>query len=868
MFRRKRKSEDFGAEIEAHLALEIERLQREQGLTQEEARAAAHRAFGNVTRAQERFYEAGRWMWWEHFWQDLRFGGRLLRKSPGFTIVAILTLALGIGANTAIFTLVDGIVLRPLPYPDSERIVHFGWMDKTLIPNLSIPEFEFLRDHAKSFSALGGFQGYGTRQLNDRGRKRWITAADVTDGFFETMGVNMQVGRPFERAFTRPGGAYGAVLADSLWRSAFGADPNIVGRQIILDGQSYTVTGVLPPGFTYLAPADAYASLHTDKNPGNGGLNTDVMGRFRRGVSLAEAQAEARLLGAEFFAQAPVEERQGAGVLHLDRYREYLASDYRTNLLILLSAVGLLLLIACANVASLLLARATARQKEISIRLALGAGRGRLLEQFLAEGLLLGGIGAAAGLATAGASLRVFVAAIPWDLPSMDRFGLDGRVLLFTSLVAIVASVAFGLASFFQTRKVDLNSTLKEGRSAAEPGRGGARLLNALVAGEVAISLVLALGAGLLVESLYNLYQQDLGFNPAHLMVMQTPFAANASGAGIWNFEREALARIQAIPGVQSVAIVSVAPLHGRMNLPAQRDGHPEDSIGGTELRTISSNYFSTMEIPFLRGRGFEQSDIGASAPVAIINETLARDWWPGQNPIGDHVVLGEYQGRQYIQIPQAAREIIGIVADTKGMLLDRPAPPMIYLPMSEGSFTFNGSTDWVVRAGAPAGIAPALRKAIADVAPEQRILDLQPMRQLVSGSVAQPNFEALLVSTFGSLALILTLVGVYGVFSFQVAQRRHEIGMRVALGASPRQIWRLIIGKAAALAAAGVLMGLLAALGLTRLMKSLLFGVQPADLATLAPLVILVMVVALLAAYVPARRAMKVDPMVALRHE
>ncbi|HVB55300.1 MAG TPA: ABC transporter permease [Candidatus Acidoferrales bacterium] len=866
---RRRDDERLKEEIEEHIALQTAENLRA-GLSPAEARRQAMLKFGAVEAIKEDYRAERGMLFIETLLQDIRFGLRMLRKSPGFTAVAVLTLALGIGANTAIFSLVDGILLRPLPYPHSDRIVYFGWMDKQrLIPDLNVPELEFCRDRAASFAAIAGFQGYGDQELNQDASKSWVTTAFVTDGFFETLGVNLQLGRPFGREFTRAGGAFAAVLSDSLWRSVFGADPNIVGRQIVLNNQSYTVTGVLPPDFKYTQPADLFVSAHLGHSLGDEGLNTDVIGRLKPGVSLAQGRAEARLLGTEFFAQASPEQHQGAGFLHLDLLQEYLASDYRTTLLMLFSAVGLLLLIACANVASLLLARAVSRQKEISIRLALGAGRRRLLQQFLAEGLLLGIFGAASGLAAAVASLRVFVSAIPWDLPSIDRIGLDSRVLLFTSLVAIAASIVFGLASFLQTRKLDLNSTLKDGRAVAGASRGRVSVLNSLVVGEVAISLVLAFGAGLLIESLYQLHQVKLGFNPAHLVVMHTPFTPPlaSSTANVWDFERQALARIRAIPGVQSAAIVSVAPLHGQGNLPVQRENHPEDSIGGTEYRSISSNYFSTMGVPVLRGRVFDQSDFASSAPAAVINETLARDWWAGENPIGNRIVLGEYQGRQYLQIPQPALQVIGVVADVKGMLLTAPTPAMVYVPASQG-FSLNGSTDWVIRASAPAGIATALRKAITDVAPDQRVTDLQPMTALIGASVSQPNFEALLMGTFGGLALLLMLVGVYGVLSFQVAQRTHEIGVRIALGATRREIWRLVVGRASKVAVVGVLIGLFCAFGLTHLMASLLYEVRPTDPLIFASVAVAVLFVALLACYLPARRAMKVDPMVALRYE
>jgi len=870
-FRRRKWDEERARELALYLVTETEE-NIARGMTREEASRAAHIKLGNATRIREEIYEMNSIRFIETLWQDLRYGARMLRKSPGFTIVAVLTLALGIGANTAIFSLVDGVLLRPLPYPQADQIVHLSWQVKGgAIPNLNAPEYEFCRDHSTSFAVLAGVRDLVDRELTSGDTKQWVKALYVTDGFFETLGVNPELGRGFVRRETLPNGPYAVVLTDKLWRSVYGADANIVGRQIVLDNRSYTVTGVAPPGFKFTEPADLFISLHLGNGVEDMGTNTDVIGRLKSGVSEAQAQAEMPVLGKEFWAQISGLERQSEtqGYIHLDPYQSWLAGDYRMSLLMLLSAVGLLLLIACANVASLLLARANSRQKEISIRLALGATRGRLLAQFLTESLLLGSAGAAAGLAGAVTILRVVVSAIPWELPVVDRIGLDGRVLFFTLSIGIGASIAFGLVSFLQTRKVDLNSTLKDGRTIAGVGRGRGRFLGALVVGEVAISLMLALGAGLLIESLYNLYQEKLGFDPTRVVLMETPFAPGTAAASHpWDFERQALARIQAIPGVQSAAIVSVAPLNGQRNLPAQRDGHPEDSIGGTEYRAISSDYFSTMGISIMRGRGFQESDFGSSAPGALINETLARDWWPGQNPIGGRIVVGEFRGQKIPQILEAPREIIGVVADVKGLAIDRPAPPMVYVPASQAAGIMNGSTDWVVRTSATAGIASTLRKAVTDVAPGQRIIDLEPMTQLIGASVAQPNFEGSLMGMFGGLALLLTLVGVYGVLNFQVGQRTHEIGIRMALGANRRDVTRLVIAKAAMLAALGILIGIAAAFGLTRLMGSLLYEVRPTDPAIFAGIAILVLVVAMLAAYLPARRAMRVDPMVALRHE
>jgi putative ABC transport system permease protein len=866
--RRERMMKDLEHDIREHIETETqENIAR--GMSLDEARYAALRKFGNVTRVQEETREVWSLVWLEQLWQDVRYGLRMLSKSPGFTAVAVLTLALGIGANTAIFSLVDGILLRPLPYTRADQIVHLSWQVKgNAIPNLTVAEFEFWRDHGSAFAAITGTREVANRELEFGTTTRRVNALSVTDGFLEVLGVNPQFGRGFVREETRPNGTYGAVLTDKLWRSTFGADTAIVGKQIVLDNRTYTVVGVLPSGFEFTEPSDLLVSLHLGSSASDLGFNTDVIARLKPGLSLPQAEVEMPFLAEEFSAQASSLE-QGEGSIHLDSYQSWLGRDYRMSLLMLLSAVGLLLLIACANVASLLLARANSRQKEISVRLALGASRGRLLRQFLTENLVLGIAGGAIGLAGAIVVLRVFVSAIPWELPAVDHISLDGRVLLFTFCAGTGASIAFGFVSFFQTRRLDLNKTLKDGRETTGVGYRRGRFLNALVIGEVAVSLMLALGAGLLIQSFYNLHNEKLGFDPEHLVLMETALAPghSASAPNTWNLQRQALNQIGAIPGVQSAAIVSAAPLHGRGNLPVQRDGHPEDSIGGTEYRAISPDYFATMGIPVLRGRAFQESDFSSAGPVALINETLARDWWQGESPIGDHIVVGKFRGQEIPQILESPREIIGIVADVKGMALGQPAPPMVYVPASQ-AISMNGSMDWVVRTRSTPRVATALQAAIKDDASGQRVTDIEPMTQLVSASVAQPNFEATLMGMFGGLALVLTLVGVYGVLSFQVGQRGHEIGIRMALGASRRDVSLLVVGKAAKLAAAGVVIGVGGAFGLTRLIANLLYEVKPTDPVTFGAVAILVFMVAMIAAYIPTRRAMRVEPMVALRYE
>ncbi|HEY4837980.1 MAG TPA: FtsX-like permease family protein, partial [Candidatus Acidoferrales bacterium] len=516
-----------------------------------------------------------------------------------------------------------------------------------------------------------------------------------------------------------------------------------------------------------------------------------------------------------------------------------------------------------------LLARSNARQKEISIRLALGARRGRLLQQFITESLLMAILGGAAGLLAANWGLQTLTVSIPFILPSSVSIKLDGHVLAFTLLVTIATSIVFGLTSFWRTSKLDLNSSLKEsakGSSGIAQNRGG----KALVVTEVALSVAMLIGAGLLIESLYYLRRQNLGFDPENVITMTTPFtpAKNAPPAQVWNSQQEILSRIQALPGVVSAAVVSVPPLMGGGNMPTQREGHIEDSIGGMEIRYISQDYFKTMHIPILRGRGFVNADNESSAPAVIVSQRVVRKWWNSENPIGGRVIVGMFKGKLYTGAA-LPREVVGVVADVKGKLLKEDSPYMIYIPVSQ--IASDGGAPppgWVIRTNKNTNIAAELPKIVTQVNPQQRVMLVMSMQQAIGMSIAAPNFDTLLMGVFAALALGLTAVGIYGVLSFTVAQRTHEIGIRMALGATRGNVLRLVVGQGMILAWMGIGIGILAALGLTRYLTSLLFNVKPMDFATYAAVAGTLTCVALLASYIPARRATRVDPMTALRNE
>jgi putative ABC transport system permease protein len=794
----------------------------------------------------------------------------MLRRNPGFTVVAVLTLALGIGANTAIFSVVNAVILRPLPYPHPDQIVHVNlvWKGGGVNDTLTVPEFEFYRDHADAFEAMAGFRGGPDLEVKRGGVSEWITSLRVTDGFFQVLGVSPTIGRGILRNETRPGSPQSMILSDALWHQAFGADPNVIGRQIEMGDASYTVVAVMPPHFTFVEqPADVFIPLQLGRTIADTGMNTRVIARLRPQTSLAQAQANISVVFEQLRRDGSVQSGQQG--LQLVSYQRWLEGDLRPSLLMLFGAVGLLLLIACANVASLIMARANARQREISIRLALGAERSQLLRQFLTESLLIALIGGAAGLVAAAWALKGLVSSIPWDIPSTARVGVDGGVLAFTFLVALATSVAFGLTSYWQTSRLDPNVSLKEGGTQGGRSTARSRTRSLLVIGEVALSLMLLVGAGLLVESLYRLHQQKLGFDPRHVFTMNTPFApaARATPDQVWNFEQDVLGRMKAVPGVTSAAVVNTPPLTGPDNLPTQHEGHPKDSIGGMEYRAISPEYFQTMHIPILRGRGFAETDTASSTPVVMVSETVAHAWWKDKSPIGDRLVVGEYDGRQFPEVLEPPREVVGVVADVKNLAIDEREPTTIYVPASQ-LFRPPDSTAWVVRAGSNLALGAALRAAVTSVNPDQRVLDLQTMSDVVARQVAHPSFDALLMGIFAALALALTAVGIYGVLSFHVARRTPEIGIRMALGAERGDVLLMVVGQGAVLAVVGIGFGLAGALALNRLLSSLLSGVKATDPAVYALVSLVLLAVALLASYVPARRASKVDPIVALRYE
>lgn len=799
--------------------------------------------------------------------QDLRYALRLLFKSPGFTTVAVLSLALGIGANTAVFSVVHAVLLRPLPYPEPDRLVSLD--QKGFQGALSIPELDFWKEHSNSFASLAGHRGVADQNLIFGTGREWIKTTVVTTDFFRTLGVNPVLGREFKLEETRPGGPQAIILSDSLWRRDFGADPGVLGRAVTLDGASYIVVGVLPAGFWFPQAADAFVPLRPTGGLSDTGRNTQGIGRLKPGMSLLQTQAEMETVTESFRRAYPQNIPRAYRGPTVIPYQESLVGNVRLNLLLLFGAAGLLLLIACSNLASLLLARLAARQKEIAVRLALGSSRGRLLGQFAVENILLGVLGGFAGVIGAFWLLRGLVVLIPFELPASSPIRLDLPVLIFAVAIALGTGLLFSLAPFLSSVRLDVNTALKAAGRATGSGTVRQRTRSVLVVGEVALSVTLLVAAGLLIQSLYRLHQERLGFTPQGLITFETPFSSEQRNrGGIWNLERTLLERLRALPGVRSVAAINVLPLTGQNNVPTEREGHPEQSIGGMEIRSITPQYFEAMGIPVLRGRSFNASDTASALPVALVNETLARRWWPQGNPMGDRVIIGRFQGHDFPDIKDSPREIVGVVADTKTTELKARPRPTVYVPAAQVSEKMAGGAAWVVRADLSTGLAQEIRRAIAEIDPTQRVTSMRPMEKIVSSATADSRFDATLFGIFAGVALALTAIGVYGLLSFSVAQRRQEIGTRMALGASRSDILKLILIQGITLSAIGLALGLGGAFALARSLASLLYGVRPADPSIFAAVAILLLSVGLLASYLPSRRAAKVDPMIALRHE
>jgi predicted permease len=858
-FRRRYWDAERARELDAYLEAETdENIAR--GMLPEEARYAAHRKLGNTTLIREEIYRMNSLGWFETLWQDLRFAVRMLRKNPGFTAVAVMMLGLGIGVTTTIFTSANDFLLRPLPFDNSDRLV----MVKRYFQNLSQsgtndpPTFKFWREQNHVFEDVAVWSAM-TDYLNLTGAEgpERIPAKQVSATFFHVLGVKPILGRTFSATEKGPGGDHMAIISHSLWQTRYGENSGILGRTIILDGKDYSIIGVLPAGFRFsTTPEEAWIPVPDQYlNGGHGGEFLNVIALLKPGVTLAQAQADMKAITTPWARQFP-DWGDGDQRVAVEGVRERYARELRPALLVLLVAAALVLLIACANLANLLLARATGRYKEIAMRRAMGASRGRIIGQMLAESTVLAFLGGSAGLLFANASTRILYSALPVGWQPIARGGIDARVLAFAFAALLLTVFLTGLAPAWSATGFDLNESLKEGLRSPVLSLSRQSFRGALVAGEVALAAMLLTGAVLVIKSFVRLSAVNLGFDSNNVVTVDLARTKGGEDA----FYKGVLERLSALPQVRAAGLINYKPLYGGpawgqdIVIEGRPPRAPNDLIYAGH-RSVSLGYFRAMGIPLLQGRSFVATD--ADKMVAVISETMARRYWPGENPIGKRFGVNCGGG------PCNWRSIIGVVGDVKeDGATGEPATLMYFLE------TWPQMTMVVRAARNPTNLVADVRSAIRSVDPDQPLGDIWTMKNIVSESAAPRRLTMLISGLFASLALLLATIGLYGVISYSVAQRSHEFGIRMALGAGKYDILSLILAQGFKLAMAGIIVGMAGAFGLTRVLTSLLFGTTPDDPTAFGAVAILLVGVALLACYIPARRATKVDPMVALRYE
>lgn len=816
----------------------------------------------------------------ETLWQDLKYGARLLIKRPGFTAVAVLALALGIGANSAIFSVVNGVVLRALPYKDPDRLM-MVWGRRPLIQAhagmsefpVSAADFIDWRDQNQSFDEIAAFHSQPFN-ISGSGEPEFLGGVRSSYNLFSLLGVEAQLGRTFLKDDDQPGSRV-VLISDGLWERRFGGDPNIIGQQIILNDQPYTVLGVLPrdfqfprrgeipAGFQFPRQADLYTPLAwTPNQMANRGRNfLAVVARLKPEFSMAQAQSEMKGISEHIKELNPQFNKNTE--ISIVSLHQQAVGKVRTALLVLLAAVAFVLLIACANVANLLLARAAARQKEIAIRTALGASRVRLIRQLLTESVLLSLVGGTLGLLLSLWGIDVLLAISPGNLPRVEGIRVDGRVLAFTFVVSLITGIVFGLAPAVQASKPDLNDALKEGGRASSVGHN--RFRGFLVVSEVALALVLLIGAGLMIRSFVSLLNVPAGLDSRNVLTVDVGLPrAKYTGPQQAAFFQETIERVKSLPGVQSAGAVYPLPLSGAeegSNFSIEGREPAEGERFNAGPRWVSPGYFKVMGISLIAGRDLADQDSADAPRVLLINETMARRYWPNEDPIGRRI------GFDYVTNEKPNwRQIVGVVRDVKHTSLESASTPEMYIPFPQFPSSF---MTLVVRTeGDPLNYVSGVRSQVMSVDKNQPISNVHTMEQLLSNSVAERRFNMLLLGVFGVVALLLSAVGIYGVMSYAVEQRTHELGVRMALGAQTSHVLALVVREGMLLVLAGLGVGITAAFALTRLMSSLLYGVSATDPVTFAAIAVLLGAVALLACYVPARRATKVDPMVALRYE
>jgi putative ABC transport system permease protein len=865
--------QDFEHELETHLEMLTEENVR-RGMAPQEAQRAARIRLGGLTQLKETNRELQGLPTIETVLQDTRFALRMLQKNPGFTAVAVLTLALGIGANTAIFSVVYAVVLKPLPYAESHQLFNVfearpqdgisgtGW---------SHASFAELRQQNRIFSEMAGSQKHQLT-LTGRGEPSVVNTSVVTPELFSLFGEKPLAGRLFFSEDGKPGAPPVVLLSENLWRGPFGADPNIIGNSINLDKRPFTVIGILPAAFRFPLVTESeqvWIPLVQDPLFGSwmdrrGGHWLQVTGRLKPGISMAQAQSELDAMSARFAKEFPAE--NDGWKIRMVPLQQMIVGEVQSPLLVLLGAVGLVLLIACANIANLLLTRASSRAREIAVRTTLGAGRARIVRQLLSETAVLGLLGGVTGIALAYWGVEGLSSLLPPSLPRVNAIRVDNMVLGFALLLSVFASCAFGLAPALFAANSNLQASLREGGGRSGENRSRRRARSFLAAGEIALAMVLLVAAGLLLRSFSNLLSVSPGFDAQHIVKADISLPQfQYSTPQQWTaFSDELLARIQAEPGFKDSAVAVPRPIaDGNINLGFDIVGNPPVSAGASRTAnyvSISPEYFRVMQIPLLAGRFFNQHDVSSAARVTVISQAMARLYFPNQDPLGKRLVFG------FPPDGQVAREIVGIVGDVRDVAIGQDPGPMMYVPFAQAPFW--GANVVVRSALSPASVADAIRQEVRKMDKELPVTDVAMMPDIIDASLSQPRFGTFLLGLFAAMALVLAATGIFGVISYSVSCRTNEIGIRMALGASSGAILWAVLRETLFLTLAGLAVGVPGALAASRLLGHMLFGVSANDPATLAAVAFALAAVAALAGYLPARRAMRVDPLVALRYE
>ncbi|HEX5603858.1 MAG TPA: ABC transporter permease [Pyrinomonadaceae bacterium] len=857
--------QDLDEELRFHLDRLIEQNIKN-GMTPEDARYAAMKSFSRVDQSKEECRDARGVGFLENVMRDASYSLRVLLKNYAFTIVVVLTLALGIGANTAIFSFANGILLRPLPYPQSDRLAvldEFSYKQGRDSMAVSYPNFLDWREQNKSFEDIGIYFNTQRFAMSGAGEPTQVRGSYISRGLFEILRASPQLGRTFTANEDTPDEEWVVILGHNLWQRSFGGDPNIIGRKIMLNSRARTVVGVMPAGFRFPDTAELWAPLAlTTKTFTRNDHGLLSIARLRDGVTLTEAQAEMNNIAARVEQANPVT-NEGLGV-KVTSLHDTLTGDYRQALLILLGVVGCVLLVACVNVANLMLARATARGREFALRAALGASRWRIMRQLLVESLLLALVGGVVGFFLSIWALRLLLTAIPGQIPFWMNFGIDLRVLGFTAAITLLTGLLFGVAPALQTSRVDLNDTLKEGGRGASGVRSRARSL--LVVAEIALSLVVLVGAGLMIQSFLRLKRVNIGLDAHNVLTaaVSLPRVKYKEDDQRVGFYKRLLESMRNLPGIEAASATGTLPLGGGgWGRSITVEGFPVLSVGqapAIQHTVVTPGYFHTMGIPLLAGRDFNETDAKDSPNVTIIDERLAREYWPNQSPIGKRVRFGPPEDNE------PWHTIVGVVGTVRHQRMQEDTRKSVYLPHAKMPV---GGMALVLRTSSnPQELTGALRREVAQLDPDLPVSEVATMEEVVAESIWQPRLYAKLFGAFAGGALLLALIGIYGVMAFLVQTRTHEIGVRMALGASRLDVFKLIVGRGMKLTVVGVLIGVGGAIALTRLMHSLLFNTSATDPVTFILISVLLSVAAFLACYIPARRAAKVDPLIALRYE